>query len=236
MKNKIVKIAFAGLMLAIASSASAEVIYLDFENIADYPNDSNILIDGYYNGGTASNGNSGVNLGVEFSSGATLLCLNNIGVSCSNTSRGDQGIDTSRNGALYFPSTNPFMNVAAGFDTGFAGVYSDPFSAGSFISIFDDIDGLGNLLATLNLPGTPDGFGACPGYTAQYCPFIEFSVAFSGVAKSVFFGGAANSQVFDDITFGSIDAGGPIVKASSPSILALFGLAIAGLGARRFKR
>lgn len=208
-----------------SASSSAEIIFLDFENIAPYPNSNNVLINDYYNGGASSIGTSGNNYGVQFSSGATLLCLNTNAVICSNTSKGGLGVPTSQNGALYFPTTNPFMNVLAGFDTGFSFTYSDPNAAGSFLSIFDGINGTGNLLATVILPGTANGATACPGSSAAFCPFVEFGITFNGVAKSVLFGGAVNSQVFDDITFGSASVG-EIGSVPEPSALIILGLAL----------
>ncbi len=48
--------------------ASAAVTVLDFENIAPYPNGNNVLVQGFYNGGTSSIGTTGTNYGGEFSS------------------------------------------------------------------------------------------------------------------------------------------------------------------------
>lgn len=223
------------LLYAAIGSASAAVVYLDFENIAPYPNSSNVQIGGYYNGGTASNGNSGPNLGVEFTSQALLLCLNTAGTSCSNTSRGGLGIPTSQRGALYFPGGNPTMNVGAGFDTGFSGVYSDPFAVGTTINIYDGLNGLGALLASTVLPGTSNG--ACDptiSFGANYCPFNNFSVGFSGIAKSVVFSGTPNAQVFDDFTFGSITAGGAVPEPATWAMMLLgFGFVAGTMRHRR---
>ena len=225
----------ATALAATASMANAAVVYLDFEGIETYPFASGgISIDGYYNGGTASNGNSGTNLGVEFTSSALLLCLNNLGTTCSNTSQGDAGIATSRTGALYFPSGNPMMNVAAGFDTGFSFVYSQPFESNTSISIYSGLNGTGSLLASALLPLTLDGRnGGCDAaYSANYCPFEDFSLTFSGVAMSVVFGGTVDRQVFDDITFGSDVPGG----VPEPATLALFGIGLLGIAATRRRR
>jgi hypothetical protein len=149
----------------ILNPARADVIDLTFEGIAPYPNDNNVLIQGFYNGGTSSIGTSGPNFGVSFSGNALLICLNTIGTSCSNTSRGGLGDPNSQLGSLFFlTGAQTFMNVAAGFDTGFSFNYTAPFEAGS-VSVFDGPDGTGNQLATLNLPTTPTG--GCPaGYAA----------------------------------------------------------------------
>ena len=230
--SKIALIALGAIALTSAASASAAVVYLDFEGIAPYPNASDVLIQNYYDGGAASNGNVGPALGVKFTSDALLLCLNNIGTTCSNTSRGDVGIPSSRNGALYFPFANPAMNVAAGFDTGFSFTYSAPYAAGTSVSIFAGLDGSGALLATSVLPLTPNGSGGCDaGYAANYCPFASFSLTFAGVAQSVVFGGSSNRQVFDDFTFGSATVGGIPEPASWTMLVVGFGLI--GVAARR---
>jgi len=220
-------------LLAFATSASASTVYLDFEGIAPYPNNNDVVIGGFYNGGTSSIGTSGTNYGVEFTSDAILLCLNTAGVSCSNTSRGGQGIPTSQLGALYFPSANPTMNVAAGFDTGFSFVYSSPFSSGTSVSIFSGLNGTGSLLATAALPLTPDT-GCDPAIAggANYCPFATYSLAFGGIAQSVVFGGTANQQVFDDFTFGSTIVGGGVPEPATWAMM-IGGFALAGAAMRR---
>jgi len=223
------------LMIALtfamaANAASAAPITLNFEGVVDYPHNGTVLIDDFYNGGTASNGASGTNFGVSFSEGATVLCLNTSGVTCSNTSKGGSGVAGSEFGALYFPTLNPIMNVAAGFDTGFAFAYSNPFASNQVVNIFSGLDGTGELLASAVLPGTTNGAsGICTSYgNANYCPFANLSLAFSGVARSVQFAGDVNSSVFDDFTFGSTVVGGEVPEPAS--------LALLGIGALGFAR
>ena len=220
--------ATAGLM-ALAGAASAEVVVLDFEGIAlTYPSSGNPALLNFYNGGTSSVGTSGTDYGIGFSSNALALCLNTPGNSCSNTSRGGQGDPNSARGGLFFlTGSETFMNVPDGFDTGFSFFYSAINQAGS-VSVFDDVDGGGTLLATLNLPTTPS---ACSGLgLGSFCPFAPAGVSFAGTARSVAFAGVANQVVFDDVTFGSATPG---TSVPEPVSAALLGAGLLGLAALR---
>ncbi len=222
----------ASAVLAAASSAAfAEITVLDFEGIAPYPNENNVIIGQFYNGGAASNGNVGPSLGVEFTADALLLCLNSTTVSCSNTSRGGGGNPSSAEGAMYWLTGNPFMNVEAGFTEGFSLAYSTPFTQMT-IAVYSEINGGGTLLAQQTLALTTDGSqGACADYfSPNYCPFTDFGMAFAGIAKSVQFTGATNQAVIDDVTFGSVIPG---IPEPSTYALATLGLAIVGFVARR---
>ncbi|MBE9074363.1 PEP-CTERM sorting domain-containing protein [Microcystis sp. LEGE 08355] len=207
--------------------ASAAVTVLDFENIAPYPNSNNVLVQGFYNGGTSSIGTTGTNYGVEFSSNALLICLNTPGISCSNTSRGGLGNPNSQKGALFFLSgSETFMNLASGFDTGFSFFYTGIFLSGS-ISVYDGLDGTGSLLASLSLPTTSSNCD--PVYSAGFCPFVPVGVGFAGIAKSVSFAGVVNQFVFDDITFGSVTPD-PKPVPEPASVLGLLAIGFLGAG------
>jgi hypothetical protein len=215
--------------LAVPAAAVAAPIVLNFEGVnSTYPSGYAFVQD-FYNGGVSSDGTSGTNFGVGFSANAQAICLNTIGVTCSNTSRGGLGDPASQLGALFFLSgSETFMNVSAGFDTGFSFNYTAVNTGGS-ISVYDGLSGTGNLLATLDLPTTPTG--SCTGYNAGFCPFFPIGVGFAGIARSVSFAGVANQIVFDDVTFGSVTPGEGTVP--EPMTLALLGT---GLAARAFSK
>jgi hypothetical protein len=218
-----------------ASSAKADVVYLDFEDIGTgYPFDSgNTKILDFYNGGTSSVGTTGTNYGISFGSNALAICLNSLSVSCSNTSRGGLGDPSSQKGALFFlQGSETYLNYPAGFKDGFSFNYVS-FSFNGSVNVYDNLAGTGTILATLNL--TPNK-GSCPGYNAGFCPFSPKGVTFAGTAKSIGFAGVANQIVFDDVTFGSeIPGPGPGPNEEVPSPLAIASLPIAFSSLRKMR-
>jgi PEP-CTERM motif len=219
----------------VSGSARAAVIDLTFEGInSTYPS-GYAFINGFYDGGTSSDGTSGPNYGIAFSSNAQAICLNTTGVSCSNTSRGGLGDPNSQKGALFFLSgTAAAMDVAAGFTTGFSFNYTAINVPGS-VSVYSGLDGTGALLATLALPTTPSGCSGIPAADgAGFCPFFPIGVSFSGTAESVEFAGVENQIVFDDVTFGSATPGQTPLPATAPLLAG--GLGLIGLLARRRKQ
>ncbi len=229
---RFLKTSIAAAIMAAATTAHSAVVVLDFEGVnKNYPSGFAFVND-FYNGGTSSDGTSGTDFGIGFSRNAQAICLNTPGVLCSNTSRGGLGNPNSARGGLFFLSgTETYMNVAAGFDTGFSFFYT-AINQGGAVRVYDDLNGTGNLLATLNLTTTSS---ACdPQYNAGFCPFVAAGIGFSGTAKSVAFGGVANQVVFDDVTFGSVDPDPG--KLPEPGSLALAGLALAGVAAASSRR
>ena len=208
----------AALALCAATAAGASTVVLDFAGVAN-PNNT-ASVDGYYNGGTSSDGNSGTNFGVSFSSNA--LAINNYNGCCEP--------DSPTKGVLFFvsgPSVD--INVAAGFDTGFSFFYSS--ANVSNVSVWSGADGTGTLLGTLPLAGQANS--ACPtGATGFYCTWTPVGVYFAGTAHSINFAGAANFVAFDDITFGSATAGGGVPEPATWALM-IAGMGLAGGALRR---
>ena len=215
----------------LAASGASAAVDLNFEGInSTYPS-GYAFINGFYDGGTSSDGTTGTNYGITFSSNAQAICLNSLSVVCSNTSRGGLGDPNSQEGGLFFLSGDQtYMDVAAGFTTGFSFNYSAIGSGGS-VTVYSGLDGSGTALASLALPTTPSG--PCPGYNAGFCSFYPIGVGFSGTAESVSFAGAANEIVFDDVTFGSVTPG---VPEPATWVLMMLGLAGVGMAGRRMAK
>jgi len=182
-------VALSTCVLAV-DRANAQTILLDFEGLKDTEQILN-----FYNGGTGSQGSSGINYGVSFSPNSLAIVQgapgSNIGI-----------LPTPVTGAFFLSGSASTMNVANGFSTGFSFFYSAPFQPG-VVKIYDGLNATGNLLGSINLPLTPNG-ASVPGCNSKnFCPFKSADglpgLAFNGIAKSVDFGGAVNQIVFDDI-------------------------------------
>jgi len=217
-------------LLAAPLAGPAQAQVLNFEGInSSYPSSDYAFLEQFYNGGTSSQGTSGVNYGISFSSNAQAICLNTLVGTCSNTSRGGLGNPNSQRGGLFFLSgAETYMNRSAGFTDGFSFFYAAINQGGSF-SVWDGFNGTGNLLASLTLGVTSS---ACPsGFSGGFCPFTAAGVGFAGTAYSVSFSGAANQIVFDDVTFGSIIPDRPPVSVPEPNTLAVLAAGLLGIGA-----
>ena len=225
----------AATVAGLASTAQGGVL-LDFENIAPYPNASDVQVLGFYNGGTSSIGSTGANVGVQFSATGLLKCLNSKVTTCSDTARDGVGQANSRTGALHLapivsgPDIAPFasqsatlLSLDAGFKTQLSFAYVSSEFGGS-VAVYDGADGQGTLLGLINL--APNALG-CPDYNATACPFQSATLLFGGTARSAVFTGYVGDISFDDVLLGVPE------PASWAMLIGGFGLTGAALRRRR---
>jgi MYXO-CTERM domain-containing protein len=206
----------SSIMIAVPHALAAPVV-LTFEGVGDYAS-----VNGFYNGGTDAQGNTGANYGVSFSPASRATIDSDAGGS------GNIANEPSGDTALFFLSGSAAtMNVAAGFDTGFSFFYSS--GASGFVKVYSELNATGSLLATINLSSNMSGCVGDP--HGDFCRFTAIGVTFDGIAHSVDFGGTANQIAFDNITIGS-DVADP-TDAPEPATLALAMIGLAGLVAAR---
>ena len=210
----------AAAIAGAATAASASVVVLDFEGIGNTAS-----INDFYNGGTDSAGNSGVNYGINFSSASLGLIDSDAG------GTGNFANEPSASTIAFFLSGSAAtMNVAAGFDTGFSFFYSAFQDA--FVTVYSGLNGTGSVLATLNLLTNFNNGGCVGDPNGGACHWDPVGVSFLGTAHSVDFGGVANQAGFDNITLGSATPGLPEPESW---VLLIGGFGLTGAAMRRRK-
>lgn len=222
MKKALFRACAALSAVTAAGSAQASTIVLDFEGVGNFA-----AVNEFYNGGSDSAGNSGTDYGISFSTTSLGIIDSDAG------GGGNFANEPSADTVLFFLSGGAAtMNVAAGFETGFSFFYSSA-AAGS-VSVYDGLNGTGTLLASLALPAQ-FSVGCSGDPTGSYCNWTNIGVAFSGVARSVNFGGSADFIAFDDVTLGSTIAGGGAVPEPGTWAMMLLGFGAIGYSMRRRK-
>lgn len=203
-------------VFGLAAQANASTVVLNF---AGLNGNSQEAVENFYDGGTGSLGSSGgTNYGISFGSNA-IVCSDQPPCNAGEIPGG-----AGANTLFFLVGSDDLMSVAAGFTTGFSFYYSAINDPGT-VDVYSGLNDTGTLLATVNLPVTPDGTDT-PGCSGQpFCPFYPIGVSFAGTAKSVDFTGSANDIGFADITLGSATAGGGTPVPLPPAAwLLLFGL------------
>ena len=218
------KFAFAlgGAVLAASMTVPAAAETLNF---AGLNGDAQELVLEYYNGGTGSLGSGpGANYGISFSNNA-IACSVQPGGSCNSSD-----LPSGGNLLFFLGGSAATMNVAGGFTTGFSFWYS-AVNNPAFVTVYDGLNGTGNVLATLNLPTTPNGAGLPGCFGANFCPYTPIGIGFAGTALSVDFGGSANQVAFANITINSVTPGG--VPEPTTWAMMIAGFALVGAGMRK---
>ncbi|NMP31961.1 PEP-CTERM sorting domain-containing protein [Thalassotalea sp. M1531] len=217
---KLLKTLLAFVPIVFAASVSATIITLDFEGIGIGAD-----INDFYNGGTDSLGNSGIDYGISFAD--AIACLDSdAGGNCNSANE-----PSPETGMIFLNNDSAILNLSSGFDTGFSFFYSSNSSAAT-VSVWSEEGATGTLLGSIDFG---NNLGNCSGDpNGNYCNWDIGSVAFSGTAKSIDFGGTANFIIYDDVTFGSVD---PTSSNSvpTPTTIALFSIALFGLAYRNQK-
>ncbi|MEP6518564.1 Calx-beta domain-containing protein, partial [Microcoleus vaginatus] len=102
-------------------------------------------------------------------------------------------------GITYDEGQSIIINLANGFDQKFSFRYASPFAEHQ-VTIYDGVNGTGNVLASVQLPRTTDSNLTPGAYILESNP--SSNLLFQGIGKSVILGNQPNKLVIGDITFG----------------------------------
>ena len=208
------KIAALSVLAASVVGMQAAPFVLDFEGIGD-----GVPVGNYYNGG------GGPDYNIDFSPATLALIDSDAG------GGGNFANEPTPSTIMFFlDSNNAILNANDGFTDGFSFYYSS--SVTTTVTVYDALNGTGNVLGTINLPA--NSFGAAGGDPNGYFDvWSPVGVAFAGTAYSIDFGGTANQTGFDNVTFGDDD---PIENPVPEPSTVIGGLALGALVARRALR
>lgn len=184
--------------LLFSVPAFSETVTLDFEGIASFTSVGN-----YY-------GN------ITFGGGAQAIKNDELGTYFSNAPSGDTVMTAFDSDAT--------LNAA--YSGGFLDSVSLSYAAvqNTTVNIYSDYNGGGTLLGTFNLAANQS---SCDPNATVLCHWDLATVSFSGLAKSITFGDAANAAMFDNVTVNAV----PV-----PAAVWLMMSALGGLGVIRRKR
>ncbi|MDC8770365.1 PEP-CTERM sorting domain-containing protein [Roseateles albus] len=204
---KLSRLAVLALFAAAPAFAGATSFVVDFEKTWDY----GVSVDGFYNGGAASDLSTGDNLGVEFV-GVSGLSNDNVQTYFSGA--------PSAQGVAYVYDNNgasAFMNVAAGVEKGLSFFYASKEGLTGAVKAYSGLNGSGTLLGSIDLSATSStGFDS----------WKQMTLSFSGTAKSFDLTGSAGKEVgFDNIS--------AVPEASTSLMMLAGGFALLGLTRRR---
>jgi hypothetical protein len=147
----------------------------------------------HYNGGTDGAGLAGANLSASFTADALGLMNDAAGPYFSNA--------PSALGVMAPVGANSTLNVASGFTSFISFWYSSSAFVLQGVNVYTGLNGTGTLLASFNLVNNAQANGCS---SSPYCLFDQVTSTFSGTARSVTFGNAANVAAFDNISISAV--------------------------------
>jgi hypothetical protein len=198
------RILFRAGLMAVALPASA-AFTLDFEGIAN-----NAQINGFYDGGTDSAGNSGVNYGVLFGTN-TLGAIDKDAGGTGNFEN-----EPSPSTVMFFLSGSAVLNYTQGFTGGFSFYYSSEKNA--VVNVYDGLNATGSVVGTILLEPQSNKNCSTAGDN-DFCNWTQAGVTFSSLAKSIDFGGTVNLIGYDNMKFGvDTPQGPPVIPPVIPPI------------------
>ncbi|MCV2353544.1 PEP-CTERM sorting domain-containing protein [Paucibacter sp. B2R-40] len=204
---KLSRLAVLALFAAAPAFAGATSFVVDFEKTWSY----DVAVNGFYNGGAASDESTGVNLGVEFVGVAGLS--NDADFTFYSGAPSAQGTAYVQD----IPGASAYMNVAGGVESGLSLFYASYVDVTGAVKAYSGLNGTGDLLGTFNLAKTAD---------AGYDSWKQVTLNFSGTAKSFDLTGSAGQNIgFDNIS--------AVPEASTSLMMLAGGFALLGLTRRR---
>jgi hypothetical protein len=218
--------ACAAAICCLSVQANATAI-LTFEGVGSFA-----AVNNFYNGGTDSLGNSGVNLGVSFTPDSIGL-ISDAGGGGGNFEGNPSGVTA----LIFTDDTGNTMDVLAGFVTGLSFYYASGLPGS--VSVWSGLDGTGTQLGSLSLSANNQDHCA-PDATTVYCSWDPVGIAFLGTAQSVIFSAQHDYLAVDDINIGSAVADQaqlPITApVPEPASLVMLAGGLAALGFARSRK
>ena len=194
------------LVLLLPCAARAAVVTLTFSGLYELDQ-----VQEFYNGGLSRGNARGPALGVSFAPAATVASDVSVGGHFLTANEPSGPVVMAFNAKRSDAAGSAVMNVPAGFSGGFSFYYSSP-ATGGLVTVYDGVNGSGNVLAQIQLVQTPVDASSIDPTTRLINTYSEWrigSASFSGMARSVDFLGATdlNASVhgaaFDNVTLGS---------------------------------